>query len=393
MTKETQHPKGISQPQRKVGKFVKLIFVLLVIAFPLQTQVTDLIYYHLQKNAFFVSDIFFSRFVSNKKNQNIILINMGESRKVDVATCVQKLIEYSPTVIGLDIKFADSQQSLYFQEIKKKYKKIVFASDIISNSDNENMRTLKIDEEAGDFYHGFTLFNEQDIEETDNQFPIIRRFNYKKQVEKEKAYLHFCMSITKLFNDSLFTQISKKINDVEYINYQYKQEDFTVFEMSDIIEDNFQKKDIEGKVVLIGYLGTYLGEKDVISDRFYTPMNEDYSIHQINTIPDMFGVVIWANVISMLLEQKLIRELSPITGYGIFLILIIFNTILFTLLTNNKRLDYWYFELTLSITIINFLVITYLGLWLLSNQTIFWNYNNLPLYTLLFLPFIVKILR
>jgi len=61
---------------------------------------------------------------------------------------------------------------------------------------------------------------------------------------------------------------------------------------------------IEGKIVLLGYMGSTINTHSVF-DKFYTPMNPNY-IGRAEY--DMFGIVVHANIIRMILDQDYIDE-------------------------------------------------------------------------------------
>ncbi|HYG15113.1 MAG TPA: CHASE2 domain-containing protein, partial [Bacteroidia bacterium] len=58
------------------------------------------------------------------------------------------------------------------------------------------------------------------------------------------------------------------------------------------------------KIVLMGFLGPDLKTK-VLEDNYFTPMNYKYSG---KSFPDMYGVIIHANIISSILEAKYINK-------------------------------------------------------------------------------------
>ncbi|HAB53012.1 MAG TPA: hypothetical protein DCE80_12735, partial [Ignavibacteriales bacterium] len=60
---------------------------------------------------------------------------------------------------------------------------------------------------------------------------------------------------------------------------------------------------IKDKIVLIGFMGIRLNEK-TLEDIFFTPLNERYAG---KSFPDMYGVVIHANIVSMILNKKFIN--------------------------------------------------------------------------------------
>ncbi len=76
---------------------------------------------------------------------------------------------------------------------------------------------------------------------------------------------------------------------------------------------------------MIGFCGE--SEKALsMNDRYFTPLNEQYTGR---SLPDMFGVVIHANIISMLLDKDFINEFSHYWIYIFVFFIFLFNFIRF----------------------------------------------------------------
>ena len=67
--------------------------------------------------------------------------------------------------------------------------------------------------------------------------------------------------------------------------------------------DNIDSSAFSDKIVLFGYISN---NKDDISDKFFTPMNPRY---YGKSVPDMNGIVIHANIISMALDNNYVKKL------------------------------------------------------------------------------------
>ena len=68
---------------------------------------------------------------------------------------------------------------------------------------------------------------------------------------------------------------------------------------------------IKDKIVLLGFMGINLNDK-TFEDIFFTPLNERYAG---KSFPDMYGVVIQANIISMILNKKYINTMPQVAKY------------------------------------------------------------------------------
>ncbi len=103
---------------------------------------------------------------------------------------------------------------------------------------------------------------------------------------------------------------------------------YQVFDISDVFNPSFTRtdstgkligpgKDLEGKIVLLGFLGGDINIKTG-EDKFFTPLNERY-IGKTNE--DMYGVVIHANVITMIMEELYIDSTPTWLGHVFGIIL------------------------------------------------------------------------
>ncbi|MBT1705087.1 CHASE2 domain-containing protein [Chryseosolibacter indicus] len=81
----------------------------------------------------------------------------------------------------------------------------------------------------------------------------------------------------------------------------------------------------ENNVVIIGYLGDYFGDS-AWEDKFFTPLNTKVA-GRAN--PDMFGPVIHANVVAMILNEDYVNEIPEWLQIAIALVICFLNVLLF----------------------------------------------------------------
>ena len=84
------------------------------------------------------------------------------------------------------------------------------------------------------------------------------------------------------------------------------------------MDSSLSKEFLRGKIVLIGYLGENLVDSLSCHDKYFTPLNENYVGR---SMPDMYGVVIHANIVSMILNDSYIYNLDNylIVFFALFL--------------------------------------------------------------------------
>ena len=104
--------------------------------------------------------------------------------------------------------------------------------------------------------------------------------------------------------------------------------------MSEFLEDtaSFKADYFKDRIVLIGFSGENENTFSM-KDRYYTPINEKY---HGRSLPDMHGVTVHANIISMLLDEDYIDEVPEYILYFIAFLIYVINYMLFLRLIKKK---------------------------------------------------------
>ena len=90
-------------------------------------------------------------------------------------------------------------------------------------------------------------------------------------------------------------------------------------------ESSYNPAIFENSVVILGYLGDYFGDT-AWEDKFFTPLNTKVA-GRAN--PDMYGPVIHANVVAMILNEDYINEIPLWMQVSIAVLLCLLNVLLF----------------------------------------------------------------
>jgi CHASE2 domain-containing sensor protein len=118
--------------------------------------------------------------------------------------------------------------------------------------------------------------------------------------------------------------------------------------------EGFAEWMIRDKIVIFGFLGADLTDTSW-DDKFFTPLNKKYAG---KSRPDMYGVVVHANIVSMVLSEDYIDELLPWQEYVIAFILVFMNVVLFSIIT--RRMPVWFDSLSLLVQVIQVVILGYL---------------------------------
>ena len=196
--------------------------------------------------------------------------------------------------------------------------------------------------------------------EQDN-FKVCRSFSPIEWTTTGKQQL-FALKLAEIFDPAAASRFNQRQNAVELINYggnivstNNKNSEFTnkfmVLDWMEVLEENFVSSVFDGKIVILGYLGKDLNDTSW-DDKLYTPLNMEYAGR---TNPDMYGVVVHANILSMILNNNFIESMSERVGIAIGALLCLLNVIGFSLIY--RLLPRWYDGLTKSIQLLEALVL------------------------------------
>ncbi|HZY78581.1 MAG TPA: CHASE2 domain-containing protein [Cyclobacteriaceae bacterium] len=230
--------------------------------------------------------------------EDIVLINVGNYDKGRIAKELSIINSLNPKVVSLDVAFPEyigDKDDIDLFNVLESSKGLVMASEISSlGEDIDGKEIISIALTcAVEFFptHAKTGFvsAKVNIGETEipNQFTVWQKGSFSEDI-----YYHFSLTTVMAF-DSLkavhFVNNNPTKVRVDYANGTRK---FKTFSASEVLSGKLRRSDIEGKIVMFGFLGP--GDKD----KFSTPLNKNSSE------PDMYGVEYLANVVAQILESK-----------------------------------------------------------------------------------------
>ena len=292
---------------------LKFFFVIFQIDFlnQLNNQIQD----------FQINDIVFSRLM-NKKNiaidTNIIIVNISDLKRDKIAILINLINNYEPKIIGVDGVFSKPKGDSVDKPLAdafSKVKNLVLVNRLVYDNDNNKVYVEKSLPLFSQYAKsGFANF----IDEVD--FRTVRKFSPKEFVDKD-IVMAFSTKIAEIYYPNAVKKLFERENESEIIYFKRNMKKYRIIDCSDAFNNQDTLGIVKGKIVLIGFLGPDLKTLST-EDNFYTPLNPNYIG---KSYPDMYGVLIHANIISMILNGKYINALSDK--------LIIILTILLTYLT------------------------------------------------------------
>jgi CHASE2 domain-containing sensor protein len=257
------------------------------------------------------NDISYSKLkktVGDSLDKHIVIINIGNANRAEIAMLIEKVVSFDPKVMGLDVLFGDakdhSQDSL-LRESFKRHKNLVVANKIVWNHDTATF--------TGDYFKN-NVQNYGYANLIGEEIGTIRLFSpFEKANDKNVPF--FSSALVEQYDSNAFHKLEKRHIGAEIINYSRRTNQYQIIEPEDLMSNNVDATAIKGKIALLGYVNL---NPDDIEDKKFTPLNEKFAG---KSIPDMNGIIIHANIISMMLDGKYITRL-PLWTVILFAVLI-----------------------------------------------------------------------
>ena len=347
-----------------------VIFLTIVSAFALEriaVNIEVLNPFNKALSDFDVTDMAFTKFRKNNYiEQEVVLVNIGHLNRFELSRMIDSLSKYKPSVIGIDAFFSKPKNAFHDFKLRT----------AIQNAGNVVL-VSKVDgfnEETGlhdSLVLSAPLFS--DVAQNafanlvtggEDGFRTSREISLKEQVQDSLVY-SFPSILVKNHDPDAFENLKKREPELEVINWVGNNRHFYRLDYPTVLNGGRDLSVVKDRIVLLGYLGIPLGRMD-LEDVFFTPMNENFAGR---AIPDMFGVTIHANAISMMLNNNYVNHNSDWSDYVLALIILLLNSSLFLWIAQYRPA---LFELaSRAVQILQFVILTALSLYSLAH----WNYK------------------
>jgi CHASE2 domain-containing sensor protein len=324
-------------------------------------------------------------------DENIVVVNIGNLSRREVAQQLQIISKHKPKVIGIDSFFdcatglrdtvncpqlRDTLGNLMLSNAIKEAGNVVlvtkvFQSDSVLDAGFANV--VDSLERSDPDFRDHALGEGYASLDTDAAFQddvkTCRSFNPAMTYEGKPHYA-FSVRMAMAYDSAKAVRLLERGNFSEVINYKGNLVDFFhstnypqmfyTLDVSDVLTENFVPEMIKDKIVIFGFLGSELGDPSW-SDKFYTPLNNKMA-GKAN--PDMFGVVVHANIVSMILNEDYVNQMADWQEALMAFIICMLNVALFSII--NKRLPIWYDGITKSLQLIQLVIYSFLMVMIFS---------------------------
>ncbi|HEY8937142.1 MAG TPA: CHASE2 domain-containing protein [Cyclobacteriaceae bacterium] len=272
------------------------------------------------------TDLYYQYKPRPKADENIVIVNIGYRNRTELAEMLKVISINQPKVIGGDIFFDHEVDTVdvigtnFLSNQVKALDNLVLASAYGGKTDDGTgivaRQSPMIREHVKE---GIVNLN---IATDDPEYGTVRSFYPVTDINKVK-HLSFGFLVASFLDSTVLKYATEYEMMIRWYGYGNDNSDgmFKTFDSHQILNGEFEKKDIEGKIVLLGFMGETFGDY-VPGDIFFTPLNKKIIGR---SLPDMYGVEVHANVIKMIVDKDFIYH-SKTTD-------LLFNLILITIFT------------------------------------------------------------
>jgi CHASE2 domain-containing sensor protein len=270
-----------------------------------------------------VMDITFSKFRDHNKSglfdNRIIIINSGVTDRAKLAQTIDLVNAKGAAVIGLDLLldtlYENRTDTLLRDAMQNASDKLVLGYSL---DEKAHLLSANVNSHSLPFFR--TGLQDGYVNLSTNDGFSVRAF-VPFLYNKDEFKPAFSTQLANKLDTHLISTIKQRNNHSEWINFRRVQPGsrsmiypinskkavhYVQMEMNKLIADSalYSNTYFKNKIVLIGFCGENENALSM-SDRYFTPLNEQYTGR---SLPDMFGIVIHANIISMLLDKDFLEE-------------------------------------------------------------------------------------
>ncbi len=325
------------------------------------------------------TDIVFSQIrEAPTAEEEIVLVNIGIENRAGIAYMLNTINQYDPKVVGVDTFFKtpkDSIGDMLLEEAFANTKNLILVSKLEQTDEDDAFDSLGLSLPRFTRHAKTAFANFITGASTQEDLKNCRTFAPREMVDGKIEYA-LSVRLAMEFAPEKAKRFLERGNNVEIINYKGNVFDYgatkfgtTYFalDVEDVYNENFVPELIKDKIVIFCYLGNYLGDQQALEDKYFTPLNAKYAG---KAHADMFGGVVHANALSMILNENYIDSMGEGWSYFWAFFLLYVNVVLFCMIY--KVMPKWYDGLTKLIQLIE-------ALGLFSMVVIVFNYYDYKL--------------
>lgn len=256
-------------------------------------------------SSFDIYDLVFSKFRGiQPADTNIVLVNIGHLGREGIARQLDIINSCAPRAVGIDILFIGKKEKRVdsiLQSAVRRCRNVVLASRLRRYNDSKDTYEELVTSDligGEDMRYGFSNLPDEDEE----GFRTVRRCRPFTHYREWPEY-SFAFILADKFSTIRADRLAERHSDKEIINFRGNLNSFYFIDTYDLFTGRYRPDIFTNKLVLMGYMGENI-RTQTFEDMYFTPLNEHYTGR---SLPDMYGVVIHANIISMILDGSYIN--------------------------------------------------------------------------------------
>jgi CHASE2 domain-containing sensor protein len=322
-------------------------------------------------------------------DENITIVNIGNLSRAEIAQQIRAISRFKPRVIGIDSFFNCKEGRTDSVSCPLAYDTLsnLLLGNAIAEAGNVVMVTKLLQSKEliakygdvalydslehsdpmilGNAFEGFA--NLETNADHQEDLKTCRRFNPRMNMQNARDELAFSVKVAMLFDSVKTKKFLSRNKHSEVINYRGNVPDpymasapefsnrYTYLDWYQPFDtSSFLPSIITDRIVLFGFMGADMNDTSW-DDKFITPLNKQFAG---KTRPDMYGVVLHANIISMILNEDYINELRDWQQYAIAFLVCFLNVALFMYIT--RKIPLWFDGLSILLQLIQILICTFL---------------------------------
>jgi|GEM_PF-3500802 len=342
------------------------------------------------------TDLFYEYQTHPPLDSNIVIVNIGYLGRSELAEMVKIISENKPRVIGLDVFFSakydssDIPGTLSLGRVFDSLDNVVLISAY--KGKDENGRDIVEGQSPLIQKHAIESLVNLNIATDDPEMGTVRSFNPVTDINGTKR-LSFGFMIASFWDEKISPDGEEDDVFIRWYGYGTRREVpnnrwvFRTIDWHEIQNRQFDQKDLQDKIVLLGFAGKSITEEYSPADKFYSPLNRKLIGR---SLPDMYGVEVHANIIKMIIDDDFIYH-SDLVDFMVNYFTIGMMTLLLFWINKKYERQYSIASKLVLILFIDLFAFTAIELFFQTNGTVKVLIGN-GLFIMLFLPDVYEFL-
>jgi CHASE2 domain-containing sensor protein len=315
------------------------------------------------------TDLYYQYKSEPQTDHNIIIVNIGYKNRAELGQLIKIISDNQPKVIGGDIFFDQEVDTIdiigthLLSNEMQSIDNLVLASAFVGQTD-DGIDVIARQSPAIRKYVREGIVN-LNIATDDPEYGTVRSFTPVTDINGTD-HISFGFLVASFLDSTVLKYANERDMMIRWYGYGNVGNNslavFETFDSDQILKGDFEKKDIEGKIVLLGFMGETVGDY-VPGEIFFTPLNKKIIGR---SLPDMYGVEVHANIIKMIVDKDFIFH-SGLTDFLFNLAFIVVFTLLLFWIQARYANQYSILSKIGLIIFVDLLILGAIGLFWITN--------------------------